>query len=181
MPEPAATRAASALVPFCKSSKKKKTEQCCIGKQDSERYLKPCIRSILHISQLLKKKLTGFVKRIAGQPGYQRLFLAFDEELRRPHADTSWLDRNRNRAWNTSVTQSRRRVGGPTRKSKRQEPIIGSCKRRLRLPWSYLHQIFDSTVNTIFIQWINCSLQTYSSSLRSWRFLWCLFLLWFAK
>ena len=50
-----------------KQTKKKKTEQCCIGKQDFERYLKPFKRSILHIAQLLKKKkLAGFVKQIAG-------------------------------------------------------------------------------------------------------------------
>ena len=91
MPEPAATRAASALVPFCKSSKKKKKQNNAVL---ANRTLRDTLKAvykvyITHIATLEKKKLTGVVKRIAGQPGYQRLFLACDEELRRPHADTS--------------------------------------------------------------------------------------------
>ena len=69
MPEPTATRAirnrlqrwrlCANLVKKIKKIKKT-TEQCCIGKQDFERYLKPFKRSILHIAQLLKKK-TGWI------------------------------------------------------------------------------------------------------------------------
>ena len=76
MPEPTATRAISNRLQrwrLCANPVKiiiiiiKKTEQCCIGKQDFERYLKPFKRFILHIAQLLKKKkLAGFIKQIAG-------------------------------------------------------------------------------------------------------------------
>ena len=152
MPEPTCNvcykEQASALAPFCKSSKKKKkkkkTEQCCIGKQDFERYLKQFKRSILHIAQLLKKKTGWICKTNCRVTWVPEVFFSLVKRSFVGRMPTRLdLTETGNRVWNTSVTQCRRRMGGPTRKS----------KRRLQLPWSYLHQICDFAVNIIIIQW----------------------------
>ena len=146
MPEPTATRAirnrlqrwrfSANLVK--KKKKKKKTEQCCIGKQDLERYLKQFKRSILHIAQLLKNKnWLDLQNKLQGNLGTRGFFSLVKRSFVGRMPTRLDLTETGNRAWNTSrdyevphsllntsVTQCRRRMGGPTRKS----------KRRLQLP-----------------------------------------------